>query len=311
MTKMNKIIDAHCDVLWKLYEDPTRSFTNSPDLHITYNQLVKTGAKMQAFAIFVDPIVPDHLKFEAVLEMLQLYEKEIIEKNAGLKPILGKKDLQQLSTSHIGAMLTVEGCDWIDEDLDRLTFLLQKGVRVVGLTWNHVNKLADGAMEPRGAGLTSLGFKVVEQLNKNLVMTDVSHLSERAFWDVLTVAKYPIASHSNASTLCPHPRNLKDDQIRAIIDVDGWMGITFVPFFLTKHQTATIQDVLRHVEYVCTLGGEKNVGFGSDFDGIQETVIGLSSYQEYSNLVNELQKHYSENQVKGFLGDNFIRKLPY
>ncbi|QPC46417.1 dipeptidase [Mangrovibacillus cuniculi] len=307
---MKKIIDAHCDVLWKLYEDPTRSFTNSPDLHLTYNQLVSEGAKMQAFALFVDPIVPTHLQYEAVLEMLQLYEKEVLGKHAGMKPILSKKDLQQLSANQIGAMLTVEGCDWIDENLDRLTFLIRKGVKAVGLTWNHVNKLADGAMEPRGAGLTSLGFKVIEHLNKHLILTDVSHLSERAFWDVLTVAEYPIASHSNVATLCPHPRNLKDDQIKAMIDVDGWMGITFVPFFLTKNEKATIQDVLRHVEYVCSLGGENNLGFGSDFDGIKETVVGLSSYKDYSNLINELQKHYSERLVRGFLGENFLKRLP-
>lgn len=102
-------------------------------------------------------------------------------------------------------MLTLEGCEAIGESLTQLRTLLRLGVRSVGLTWNDANMVADGALEQRGGGLTRFGKEVVQLLNEQQCWTDVSHLSERAFWDVMELAHYPIASHSNAYTLCPHP----------------------------------------------------------------------------------------------------------
>src|SRR5690606_3795964 len=95
--------------------------------------------------------------------------------------------------------------------------LYRLGVLSLGLTWNKANLLADGASEPRGGGLTEFGREVVALNNKYGVLTDVSHLSERGFWDVIELAEAPFASHSNARALCDHPRNLTDEQIRALI----------------------------------------------------------------------------------------------
>lgn len=130
---------------------------------------------------------------------------------------------------------------------------------------------------------------------------DVSHISVAGFWELVERTDVPfIASHSNAYKLCPHPRNLRDDQIKAIVATGGRIGITFVPKFAKREGCASISDLLKHIDHVCGLGGEYNVGFGSDFDGTDHHVRGLENAGEYENLINALLKHYKEEQVRCF-----------
>src|SRR5690606_34269437 len=126
-------------------------------------------------------------------------------------------------------------------------------------------------LEPRGGGLTARGRELVAECNRLGIALDVSHLSERGFWELMERTQdAPIASHSNAKALCSHPRNLTDEQIHAIIKTGGRIGITFVPYFLRAGGGAAIDDVLRHLEHICSLGGAGHVAFGSDFDGIDQ-----------------------------------------
>ncbi|MEH7382604.1 dipeptidase [Bacillus sp. JJ1533] len=305
-----KIFDAHSDVLYKMWMDPTIDFADSPKLHITYNQLRASGSKVQCFAIYIPEGVGPESRFEVALEMVEIFYSKVIAPSPLLKVVRTKADILALEANEIGAFLTLEGCDAIDQSIAKLQTLLRLGVSSVGLTWNNANFVADGIGEPRGAGLSSFGKQVVKEHNKASIWTDVSHLSIKGFWDVMEVADYPIASHSNAITICKHRRNLQDDQIRALIQKKGMIGITFVPQFLSNHDSASIDDVLKHLDYICSLGGENHVGFGSDFDGITETTTGLENFAGYDRLVNHLLKHYSESQVKKFLFDNFVSNLP-
>jgi membrane dipeptidase len=305
------IFDAHCDALLKLhYYKEKASFQSKNELHITYPQLISAGSKVQLFAIFLEPELKPGQRFQTALEMIEVFHKQVLAPNPKMKLVKSKSDIEQLKQDEIGAMLTLEGCEAIEEDLVKLETLYQLGVRSVGLTWNWANAVADGALEPRAAGITKFGKEVIQFLNGKKIWTDVSHLCEKSFWDTLEIAKYPIASHSNTYALCEHPRNLKDEQIRALLAKNGVIGVTFVPKFLTKKNKATINDIIRHIDYICSLGGKDQVGLGSDFDGISETVEGLSSYKDYSLLINELQKQYSEEQVHKILYKNFFNRLP-
>lgn len=305
------IFDAHCDALMKLWQDRSLSFQDGAPLHVTFSGMAEAGVKVQCFAIYVPETVPEEARFTAALEMADIFFSRIVEAFPSIKFVRTKQDIAALKEGEIGAMLTLEGCDSIGANLVKLKTLLRLGVASVGLTWNFPNAVADGAWEKRGAGLTAFGRQVVELLNETKRWVDVSHLSERAFWDVIETARFPIASHSNAHRLCPHPRNLTDEQLKALIEKDGMIGINFVPYFLTKDKRrATIADVLRHLDHVCALGGENNVGFGSDFDGITETVSGLETVKQYDQLVNELYKHYSAEQASRFLFGNFYAHLP-
>ncbi|WP_453996802.1 dipeptidase [Bacillus nitroreducens] len=305
-----KIFDAHSDVLYKMWMDPTIDFRNSSKLHITYDQLKATGSKVQCFAIYIPEGVKPESRFEVALEMVEIFYQKVIAPFPLLKIVRTREDILSLKEGEIGAFLTLEGCDAIDQSIVKLQSLIRLGVSSVGLTWNYANFVADGVGEPRGGGLSSFGVEVVKELNNASIWTDVSHLSVKGFWDVMEVADYPIASHSNVIEICNHRRNLNKEQIEALIKKNGMIGITFVPQFLQNQGDASIEDVVKHLDYICSLGGENNVGFGSDFDGITDTTMGLENYKGYEALINKLLKHYSEKQVKKFLYDNFIENLP-
>jgi membrane dipeptidase len=127
-------------------------------------------------------------------------------------------------------------------------------------------------------------------------------------------AKPFMASHSNSYEQCPHPRNLSNDQIKAIIARKGQIGLTFVPYFVKKHHPVQIKHLLTHLDYICALGGEMNIGFGSDFDGTDQWIQGLEHAGQYVNLVEALCKNYKEEQVARFLHGNWehflINNLP-
>nr|WP_285289125.1 dipeptidase [Bacillus sp. ISL-41] len=306
-----KIFDAHCDVLYKLFMDPTLEFANSSGLQVNLERLKASNTKVQLFAIYVPESVHPDLKFEAALRMADLFYETVLTPHPQIKLVKDREDIDGLAENEIGALLTLEGCDAIGQDLLKLRTLLRLGVRSVGLTWNYGNYVADGALEERGAGLSRFGRQVVQLLNDTGTVCDVSHLSEQGFWDVMESAEHVFASHSNCYSLCRHPRNLKDNQINALIDRDSVIGVTFVPEFLSgKKESASINDVIRHLDHICSLGGEDHVGFGSDFDGIEFTVRNLEGNEQYDNLWNELQKYYSDIQVHKFLHKNMASRIP-
>ncbi|WP_419883884.1 dipeptidase [Peribacillus sp. B-H-3] len=296
------IFDAHCDVLMKMFNNPSLSF-DSELLQLSYGAL-KDAGKVQCFAIYIPENVHPDMKFMAALSQVQLFHERILSKK-DIIFVQSKHDIDLLREGQIGAILTLEGCDCVGNDVLKLQTLLRLGVSSVGLTWNFSNLLADGAMEERGAGLSDFGKQAVRVLNENSITCDVSHLSEHAFWDVIDVADHVIASHSNVYRLCPHPRNLRDEQIKAMIKRNSMIGITFVPQFLTAGTEAAIKDILNHIDYICSLGGENNIGLGSDFDGIDCTVAYLASYRDYSRLINELGKFYPAALAEKIIWSNF------
>ncbi len=305
-----KIVDLHCDALLKLWEDRSRSYTNSKDIQANYNRLKKGNVKVQLFAIFIEPDVPFDQKYQQALEQIDLFHREVVQKHSNMIKINHWNEIETLTEGQIGAILTLEGADAFGNDITKLRTLYSLGVKSLGLTWNNANLVADGVGEPRGAGLTSFGFEVVKLNNEYQVLTDVSHLSEKGFWDVIEVAKYPIATHSNAKAVCNHRRNLTDEQIRALIKKQGLLGIVFHQLFVTGKEQANITDVIKHIDHVAALGGENHLCFGSDFDGIDLFVKGLENAACYQTIINELLNYYSEDFVRGIAFNNFLRYRP-
>ncbi|XJZ27828.1 dipeptidase [Bacillota bacterium Lsc_1132] len=305
------VIDLHCDALFKLSEGKgTLRFADAKELQTNKQRLQQGKVKVQCFAIFIEPEVKSDQKFQAALDQVDYFYQEILKKNPEMKPIKEWSDFDLLQAGEIGAMLTLEGVDAIGNDMTKLRILYQLGVRSVGLTWNNANLAADGAGEPRGGGLTIFGKEIVKLNNENQILTDVSHLSERAFWDVIELAKYPIASHSNSKALCNHPRNLTDEQAKALFKKGGMIHVVYNPPFVKAVGTVTIDDLIRHIDHFCTLGGVKHIGFGSDFDGISSFITGLEDATKTQNLINALLKHFKEEEVRGFAYQNFLDHRP-
>ncbi|MGE6260416.1 dipeptidase [Heyndrickxia sporothermodurans] len=306
-----KIIDLHCDALMKLADGKgILSYADSKELDTNKARLQKGETFVQCFAIFIDPDIKSDQKFQAALDQIYYFKNEVLGKNHEMKQITKWEDFDQLKENEIGAMLTLEGVDAIGNDIQKYSILHELGVLSVGLTWNNANLAADGAGEPRGAGLTSFGKELVQFNNQHKILTDVSHLCEKAFWDVMEIAKYPIASHSNSKVLCDHVRNLTDQQARAMFDKGGLIHVVFNPPFINEIGPASISDLIKHIDHFCSLGGVEQIGFGSDFDGISTKISKLENSSMYQNLINELLKYYSEEQVQGFAYQNFLNHRP-
>lgn len=310
MGKM-QVIDLHCDVLLKLSQGKGKlRFRDSKELDVNFERLRKGKVKVQFFAVFLEPEIPAEQKFVEALNQIDYFYEEVLKKNPEMKHIKEWSDIEKLKEGEIGAVLTLEGADAVGDDLLKLRTLYRLGVKLVGLTWNFANYAADGVMEERGGGLTRFGKEVVRLNNEQKVFTDVSHLSERGFWEVMELADYPIASHSNAKSLCNHPRNLTDEQAKALFQKGGMVHVVYNPPFIKESGNASIGDLVRHIDHFCSLGGVKQIGLGSDFDGIEKKVKNLEDASKTQNLILALLKYYKEDEVKGFAYRNFLEHLP-
>lgn len=308
------VIDLHCDALLKMQQAEKKlDFRNSSELSVNIARLKEGQVKIQAFAIFIEPDIVVEEKYASALEQINYYQQDVLDKNPEMKQIKKWSDIKNLKDGEIGSFLTLEGVEAIGNDLTKLDHLLDLGVLSVGLTWNPANLAADGVQEPRGGGLTTFGFDIVKKLNDRKVFTDVSHLSVASFWDVMKAAKYPIATHSNVFDLCGHVRNLNNDQINAMIERDAMIHIVFNPPFTVdekKQKVATINDLVKHVEALAELGAIKNIGFGSDFDGISSHIEELNHAGEVQKLIAVLESKFTKEDVEGFAFQNFLNHLP-
>jgi membrane dipeptidase len=180
----------------------------------------------------------------------------------------------------LAAVMHLEGVEAIKKDLDALGVLYEVGVRSLGPVWSRPNAFGYGVpfnfpdTPDIGPGLTPAGKDLVRECNRLGVMVDLSHLNEKGFWDVVSLSKAPIvASHSGVWKLCKSPRNLTDDQLKAIGDSGGIVGVNFARAFLRRDgeedRKTTVNEIVKHVEYIADKIGIDHVGFGSDFDGTQ------------------------------------------
>ncbi|MFC4409609.1 dipeptidase [Chungangia koreensis] len=305
-----KTIDLHCDVLWKMQRSKGAVDFLDGDLDANLEKLKAGNVMLQTFAIFVLPEVKVEEKFSVAMDQVHYFHKRVLGSNPHMKLIRDWTDIDKLQDGEIGALLSLEGVDAIGNDINKLTILHELGVRSIGLTWNNANLAADGILEERGAGLTSFGKEIVTFNNEHQMFTDVSHLSERSFWDVMEIAKYPIASHSNSKSICPNARNLTDVQAKVMFDRNAMVHVTFVTEFVKETGDVEIGDLIKHIDHFCSIGGIHNIGIGSDFDGITAKIGRLEDASMHPNLLNELLKYYTEEQVKGFAYQNFLDHRP-
>lgn len=178
----------------------------------------------------------------------------------------------------LAVVLHLEGCEAIDENLNFLEIMYAAGLRSLGPVWSRNNIFGHGVPfafpggPDTGDGLTAAGEKLVSACNEMKVLVDLSHITEKGFWDVARVSKAPlVATHSNVHALCASPRNLTDRQLAAIRDSQGMVGLNFATGFLrpdgSMQRDTEIELMVRHLDYLIDKLGEDHVGFGSDFDG--------------------------------------------
>lgn len=304
MGRKTGIIDFHCDVLSKMLQNPQIHFEDESSLDVTLQRLQKGPVYAQCFAVYLSEQL-GRLRFDHILQSIDLFNRKVLS-HPRMKFIRWREDWDTLEqTDRIGALLSLEGVEGLEGDFVYLRTCFELGVRIIGLTWNYANWAADGVLEPRKGGFTLRGKKLIQECNRLGIILDVSHLSETGFWELAELSSMTfIASHSNAKAVCSHPRNLTDDQIRSIIAIDGRIGLVFHPPFIRSGKTASIDDLLKHMDHICGLGGANQVMFGSDFDGIDQHIDQLEHPGQYENLINSLYRRYSSDDVERFMYKN-------
>lgn len=208
-------------------------------------------------------------------------------------------------------MLGIENGRAIEGSLDNLRHFAQRGIVYMTLCHNGDNDICDSA---RGSqthnGVSDFGRKVISEMNRLGIMVDLSHAAESSFYDALELSETPIVcSHSSCRALCDHPRNLTDDQMRALAQKGGVMQVTLYNGFLVKEGQATIEDALRHLEHAISIMGIDHVGLGTDFDG-DGGICGLASSSELLQFTRQLlTRNYSEEDIQKIWGGNFLRVM--
>lgn len=310
------IFDLHCDTIWRLdtaREEGRRLSLKRSILQVDEQKLMAGKYFAQCFALYI----PNKYKnpYERCLNAFQVYQSEM-ERSELLAPVYRYADFEKnRKNGKISSVLTMEDACPIGKDLKKLHTLYDLGVRMIGLTHNLINSVgypnfsdgeSDGKIPNVTQGLTEFGRILVKEMNTLGIIVDVSHLSDKGFYDVIELSEKPIvASHSNARGVCRNARNLTDDMLYKLADNGGVMGMNYAHHFLhdnAERGRQTISCVIEHMRYIRKKIGIEHIALGSDFDGI-DTEIQLKDASMMTELVIALEK-------AGFTSDE-IEKITY
>ena len=323
-----KWIDMHCDTLSEIVKNHAYGNLKKNYLSVDIERLKLAGAS-QFFACYVNaadygkkltgistyadknsPVRAENRElwdaaYEAVLDMTEYAWKEsggdfLIAETAADIPINAVEN--STCTNRTAGILTVEEGGVLNGRLSRLDELYKKGVRLVTLTWNYENCIGYPNSRDRNImekGLTDFGIRTVKRMNELGMIVDVSHLSDGGFWDCIRYSRYPVAaSHSNARSLCRHPRNLSDEMLRALGENGGVAGLNFYSEFLQERRgktdvgRASAEDIANHALWMIKKAGEDAVAMGTDFDGFDPDSLpdGIQGVQDIEKVWEAMRK---------------------
>jgi membrane dipeptidase len=325
------IVDAHNDLL---LEVAFRTFRRGePDAFGQYwlPHFRSSGVALQVCALYADLHTLPEGALREVLGLVAAFERALRENDSELLSVQTRADLDRVEQGErIGLMLAIEGAEPLGYDPWMADVFWRLGVRMIGLTWNRRNPFADGAAESGNGGLSTLGKRLVERIVELGMILDLAHAGERTFWDVLELSgdSPVLVSHAACRSVFDHPRNLNDDQLRALAERGGVLGIMQHPINV-DWERPTIDRVVDHVEHAVAVMGIEHVGFGSDFtqqvvravgwEGPPDALLpngmsadaaieGLAGPEDFPSLIDGLRRRGYEGERLGALaGGNLLR----
>lgn len=311
------IIDGHCDTILNYDRNNNYDILNeNQGVQLDVPKMELGGLDLQFFAIFIED---DYLPNSGFTKAVQLIEKfrYNIGKCEKLELIYSKVDLQKAQNSRRRrkkyGLLTAEGGEIIEGKIELLNALFRLGVRGMTLTWNSRNQIADGIEVGKNAGgLTERGCQVVNKMNKLGMLIDVSHLSFNSFEHLMEINTAPIvATHSNAYSVCQHPRNLTDYQLKKIAETEGVIGVNFSSAFLSDSKgPSKLEHISSHIDYIIKLIGEDYIALGTDYDGITDPPYKMETIADLPKLTEFLWHNgFTDTQISKILGENWTRVL--
>ncbi len=302
-----RIVDLHCDTISLLSEKEGSLYCNAG--HFDIKRALESKLALQFFALFSMP-VDCNTSMRQILKQIDKFYLEMDKNSEYLFLARDYNDINKgLDSGKIACLLHLEGAEALGTDEEMLRILYRLGLRSIGLTWNNRNLLADGVAEGDQAGGLSLqGRQVLDEMSKLGIILDLSHISEKSFFDALAYYDKPVlVSHANARALCNHRRNLNDSQLRALALNGGVIGINQVADFV-KEDSPTVDDLLDHIVYIADLIGVEHIGLGSDFDGADKIVMkGIEDYSKWESLLSA--RSFTQEEIEKILGLNALRVI--
>ena len=308
-------IDSHCDTPMlsdTAYRLGTRDEVALVDLH-KMNEGLLDATTMVAYipqgARDAESLAQATAKADALLAWVAT---NVADNATAVSLCSTPKELLELKSEGKRAiMLGVENGYAIGLDIKNIERLRRGGVVYMTLCHNGDNDICDSARgNAEHGGLSVFGREVVAEMNRVGMMIDLSHAAESTFWQVLECSALPVVcSHSSCRVLCDHPRNLTDEQMRALAAKGGVVQVTMYSGFLCKEGDATLDDFLRHLQHAIDVAGIDHVGIGTDFDG-DGKVQGCSSASQLRNVTRELlRRGYSHADIEKIWGGNWLRVM--
>ena len=324
---MSIVVDAHSDILSDILE--RRNARQTGVLNSTWLPAMDAGGiDVRVLAIYSGPQYQPELALRRALDEIAALHAELDESPRAALCISHAEVVAATGAGKKAFVLGMEGAEPLGSDLGLLRIFHRLGVRVLGITHALRNYAADGAFfdpKPTGqvGGLSDFGVALVEQAQAMGMLVDVSHLNDPGFWDVVKLARKPlIASHSNCRALCAHPRNLTDDQIKAIADTGGFIGINSINRFVEPPELPHLMD---HLDRLVRIAGKERVGLGLDFcyyllehkspversalrKGASLSVQGLERDADVRKIPALLaERGYAPDTIDMIMGENFLR----
>ena len=320
--------DAHCDTIYRIEEsgegqalemgsreeqlayygaaDKLRQNGGHIDLTRTRRCFSRYG---QFFALYWDTarLAPGE-GFACCSRLHDRFLREMEENRDLVVPCRSGQEVDRAAADgKAAALLSIEGAGLLDCDLRHLETAAAWGVRLLNPVWNRANCLSGSNCENPERGLSERGREFIRRMEALSIRADVSHLSDPGFWDLVHVAQGPVvASHSNARSVCPHPRNLTDDQFKAIRDSGGVVGLNLYSAFVGRH--GTMEELIEHVEHFLGLDGEKTLCIGGDMDGCESLAAGMQGCQDMPKLYAALKKRgYGKTLLEDLFWNNLRR----
>lgn len=307
-------IDMHCDTITRLFHDGKHLYDN--DMHVSIKKLLSSNYALQCFAMFVY-LKENEDPFSTCNKYIDFYEQEIKTNEKYISPVYNYQQLvDNMRKGILSSLLTIEEGAVIKGNLDNLIHFYNRGVRMMTLTWNFENEIGypnqmnqlPFSIDTEN-GLKPFGKEVIKKMNELGMIVDVSHGSDKLFYDVIDISDKPIvASHSDSRYVCDIPRNMTDEMIKTLADHGGIMGINFCSSFIGKDPNINqIPKIIEHIKHIADVGGIDCIALGSDFDGIQ-TPNGMSDCTKMDILFSELAKNgFSNQDIEKISYGNFLR----
>jgi membrane dipeptidase len=327
------VIDGHSDMLNDVIAKRDQGETNViVSRHL--ENLKKGGCTGQIFAMYVEALYKPDMALKRAIRLMDSFFLEVEESEGKIMPCYTAEDfVTAKKNGKFAGLLGMEGGEPVASDvvwpsnkppdMSRLHMFYACGVRHIGFTWQQRNQIADGVGETRAnGGLTNFGVELVKEMNTLGMVIDLAHIAEKSYFDVLEITKDPvIVSHTNCKAVYDFERCISDEQIHALAENNGVMGVCFYPAIVDE-KAPDIEKVLDHVDHAVHLVGADYVGWGADFaDYIQwsadEVGPGIdekpktSRLQDVTDLPNFVQglidRGYSDQEIKKILGGNYLR----